>query len=88
MSRHPSVLQLRLLGPPEVRLAGHPVVLPTRKTLALLAYLALAEGPQPREHLAALLWPEASPERSRASLRNTLMQEQGTSLEPSAKSTG
>ena len=48
------------------------VAFPTRKTLALLAYLALADGAQPRDHLAALLWPEVSPERSRASLRNTL----------------
>ncbi|MBI5959599.1 MAG: AAA family ATPase [Chloroflexi bacterium] len=45
---------------------------PTRKTLALLIYLALEGGSQPREHLATLLWPEASPERSHASLRNTL----------------
>jgi DNA-binding SARP family transcriptional activator len=65
-------LQLLLLGPPEVRVAGSRLAFPTRKTLALLAYLALAEGPQPREHLAALLWPEANPERSYASLRNTL----------------
>ncbi len=55
-----------------MRLAEHPLGFPTRKTLALLAYLALADGPQPREHLAALLWPEAAPERSYASLRNTL----------------
>lgn len=68
----PPRLQLLLLGPPEVRVAGNPVAFPTRKTLALLIYLALAEGPQPREHLAALFWPEASPERSYASLRNTL----------------
>jgi DNA-binding SARP family transcriptional activator len=27
---------------------------------------------QPREHLAALLWPESSPKRSHANLRNTL----------------
>jgi hypothetical protein len=27
---------------------------------------------QPREHLAAMLWPESSPERSYANLRNTL----------------
>ncbi len=67
-----SRLQLMLLGPPEARLAGTSLVFPTRKTLALFAYLALAEGPQPREHLAALLWPEASADRSYASLRNTL----------------
>ena len=65
-------LQLFALGPPEVRLGERLLVFPTRKTLALLIYLALEAGLQPREHLAALLWPEASPERSHASLRNTL----------------
>jgi DNA-binding SARP family transcriptional activator len=69
---HGVQLQLKLIGPPEVRLAGTLLAFPTRKTLALLAYLAAADGPQPREHLAALLWPEAAPERSYASLRNTL----------------
>ncbi len=64
--------QVLLLGPPEVRVAAQALAFPTRKTLALLTYLVLADGPQPREHLAALLWPDASPARSRASLRNTL----------------
>jgi DNA-binding SARP family transcriptional activator len=65
-------LQLYALGPPEVQLGENLVTFPTRKTLALLIYLAIESSPQPREHLAALLWPEASPERSHASLRNTL----------------
>jgi DNA-binding SARP family transcriptional activator len=65
-------LHLYALGPPEVHLGEILVKFPTRKTLALLIYLAIESGPQPREHLAALLWPEASPERSHASLRNTL----------------
>ncbi len=65
-------LQLFALGPPEVRLGETLVTFPTRKTLALLIYLAVEAGARPREHLAALLWPEASPERSHASLRNTL----------------
>ena len=65
-------LQLLFLGPPEVRLGAHLLTFRTRKTLALLVYLALEAGPQPRDHLAALLWPNASPERSYASLRNTL----------------
>jgi DNA-binding SARP family transcriptional activator len=44
------------------------------KLLALLLYLALAEpsGPQSRESLMALLWPEADGESTRHSLRNTL----------------
>jgi DNA-binding SARP family transcriptional activator len=65
-------LHLYALGPPEVRLGENLVTFPTRKTLALLIYLAIEAGAQPREHLAALLWPEANPERSHASLRNTL----------------
>jgi DNA-binding SARP family transcriptional activator len=65
-------LQLHLLGPPEARLGETPLTFPTRKTLALLIYLALEGGSQPRDHLAALLWPESNPERSYASLRNTL----------------
>ena len=65
-------LQLFALGPPEARLGERQLTFPTRKTLALLIYLALETGMQPREHLAALLWPEASPERSHANLRNTL----------------
>ncbi len=72
MSAPMAELQLHLLGPPEVRLGGALLVFPTRKTLALLIYLALEEGQQRREHLATLLWPESSPERSYASLRNTL----------------
>lgn len=65
-------LHLYALGPPVVRLGEHLVSFPTRKTLALLIYLAIESGAQPREALAALLWPEASPERSHGSLRNTL----------------
>lgn len=65
-------LQLFALGPLEVHMGGSRLAFPTRKTLALLIYLAIEGGMQPREHLAALLWPEANPERSYASLRNTL----------------
>lgn len=65
-------LHLYALGPPEVRLGENLVAFSTRKTLALLIYLAIESGAQPREALAALLWPEASPERSHGSLRNTL----------------
>ncbi len=72
MSCYAAPLHLRLLGPPEVRLGETLLTFPTRKTLALLIYLALEGGAQPREHLAALLWPDSTPERSYASLRNTL----------------
>ncbi len=65
-------LRIATLGPPEVRLGDSQLAFPTRKTLALLVYLAAEAGLQPREQLAALFWPEANPERSYASLRNTL----------------
>jgi DNA-binding SARP family transcriptional activator len=65
-------LHLFALGPPEVRVGDRLMVFPTRKTLALLFYLAIEAGTQPREQLAALLWPEATSEHSHASLRNTL----------------
>jgi DNA-binding SARP family transcriptional activator len=65
-------LHLALLGSPEARLGKRALKFPTRKTLALLAYLAAEPGEHQRNHLAALLWPEASAERSHASLRNTL----------------
>ena len=72
MADQSPILHILVLGPPEVRLGEHLVTFPTRKTLALLVYLAIEGGMQPREHLAALLWPESNPERSHANLRNTL----------------
>src|SRR5215831_16563848 len=65
-------LQLKLLGAPEARHAGQVVKFPTRKALALLIYLAVECGKQPREKLTTLFWPESDAERSRAALRITL----------------
>lgn len=67
-----SHLNLALLGTPEVRHDGHPVTFPTRKTLALLVYLAVAGGTVSREQITALLWPESNSELGRASLRKAL----------------
>jgi DNA-binding SARP family transcriptional activator/predicted ATPase len=67
-----SRLILRLLGPPEIEENGNVLAFPTRKSLALLIYLVVAGSRQPRDHLAALLWPESS--ASRAALRNSLYQ--------------
>ena len=44
----------------------------TQKTATLLAYLALHPGPQPREILADLLWPDDAPVAARHSLRMAL----------------
>jgi DNA-binding SARP family transcriptional activator len=69
---HQAQLRLDLLGPPQVCLGDRSLTFPTRKTLALLIYLAMESGQQPRDLLATMLWPESSQERSYASLRNTL----------------
>ncbi|MBK8541450.1 MAG: hypothetical protein IPL60_15825 [Ardenticatenia bacterium] len=50
---------LLLLGPPGLTVGGEPQRL-DRKPLALLAWLALAEGPISRTSLAELLWPDST----------------------------
>ena len=71
------MIELRVLGTLAILPAngiGPPLQLTQPKRIALLLYLALAEpaGVQSRESLMALLWPEASDESARHSLRNTL----------------
>ena len=61
-------LELKWLGPPQVKLDGGPVRLETRKVTALLAVLSLEGRPQSREYLAALLWPEFDSRRAPANL--------------------
>ena len=70
-SVHPS-LQLRLLGPPQVKLAGQPLAISRRKVQALLYYLALQRDIQPRATLATLLWPESDQQYASGSLRRHL----------------
>ena len=66
-----SRIEVRLLGPIEVRLDGTPVSLPpSRKARALLAYLIATERGQRREHLCELLWDV--PDNPRALLRWSL----------------
>ena len=65
-------LRLALLGPPVVEREGRWVAFRTRKALALVADLAAARGPQPRDLLAALLWPESTQEAARTMLRSAL----------------
>jgi DNA-binding SARP family transcriptional activator len=78
-------LQLRFLGAAEASLDGRPIAFRTRKSLALLAYLALDPGPHPRERLADLFWPEADVVSARASLR-TALNHLRQALGPSAES--
>jgi hypothetical protein len=67
-----SRLDLALLGAPRVQHGGQPITFATRKTLALLVYLAAEETVQRREKLAGLLWPGSDAQRARTALRRTL----------------
>lgn len=64
-------LDIRVLGELEVRLDGAPLALPqSRKTRALLAYLAVQRAPQRRDALCELLW--ELPDDPRGALRWSL----------------
>jgi predicted ATPase/DNA-binding SARP family transcriptional activator/tetratricopeptide (TPR) repeat protein len=65
-------LKLFLLGYPRVELDGSTVELDTRKTLALLAYLAIEAKLFSREALATLLWPDYEPKSAYHNLRRSL----------------
>ena len=66
-------LEVKLLGGFEARQAGTALVLPTQKTQALLAYLAMPLGQShPREKLATLLWGDMQHAQARSNLRNAL----------------
>jgi DNA-binding SARP family transcriptional activator/tetratricopeptide (TPR) repeat protein len=67
-----AVLEIRVLGPLEVVVAGRPLEVDTRKALAILALLAVERRPFARDELAALLWPESDDESARGALRRTL----------------
>jgi DNA-binding SARP family transcriptional activator/KaiC/GvpD/RAD55 family RecA-like ATPase len=67
-----AALEIFLFGKPEARFDNRTLVFPTRKTMALLAYLLVERGLHSREKLATLFWPESNSERSRGALRTTL----------------
>lgn len=65
-------LEIELLGFPQVRRGGEPLVFARRAAMALLAYLAVTRRPHSRERLAALLGGEVADSRARMRLRNAL----------------
>lgn len=69
-----SEIDLRLLGGFEARApSGASLSFPTRKTQALLAYLAVRPGRRyPRSKIANLLWADHGDEPAKANLRQTL----------------
>ena len=72
MLRNDALLSIRLLGPLEVTVAGRPIVVDTRKALAIVALVAAEGRPFARDELAAMFWPEADDEAARGALRRTL----------------
>jgi DNA-binding SARP family transcriptional activator/predicted ATPase len=65
-------LRLYLLGSPQVERNEIPVPVARRKTMALLAYLAVTAAPSSREALATLLWPDHDQSGALANLRRDL----------------
>src|SRR5262245_47534163 len=67
-------VHLTLLGGFSGRIGpDNPLILPTRKSQALLAFLAIRPGTaHPRDKLAALLWAEMSRRDARARLRQAV----------------
>jgi DNA-binding SARP family transcriptional activator/Tfp pilus assembly protein PilF len=65
-------LTVHLFGAPRIERDDSPVVVDTRKAIALLAYLVVTGKSHHRDTLATLLWPESNQERARAALRRTL----------------
>ncbi|HEX8683230.1 MAG TPA: BTAD domain-containing putative transcriptional regulator, partial [Ardenticatenaceae bacterium] len=70
------MLEIRLLGEYQITRDGVPAVpLQSERIQSLLAYLLLhRRAPQPRLHLAFLLWPDSSETQARTNLRNLLHQ--------------
>ena len=65
-------LDIRLLGPPEILVDGAPLVVDTRKAVAILALLGAEGRAFGRDELAALLWPDADQPAANGALRRTL----------------
>ena len=65
------MLDIKLLGQPDVSISGRPVVVDTRKAIAVLAFLVV-EKSAARDTLAGLFWADSAQERARATLRRTL----------------
>ncbi len=68
-----AMLEIRVIGELEVRLAGTRPELPaSRRARALLGWLAVHPGRHPRSRLAGLFWPDVLDTSARASLRSAI----------------
>src|SRR5262245_23143750 len=82
------MLEIRLFGRLTAEWAGMPIDrLPGAKECELLCYLIVErDQAHTREQLATVLWPDASPARSRKYLRQALWQLQGALRTPGSDS--
>src|SRR3954466_8559787 len=69
-----AVIRIELFGNLRITSGDRPITsVNTSRLQSLLGYLVLhSESPQPREHLAFLLWPESSESQARTNLRQLL----------------
>ena len=65
-------LELFLFGPPHLEQDGQSLEIDARKTVALLAYLAITGSSHSRETLLTLLWPDLELRRAQNVLRRNL----------------
>jgi DNA-binding SARP family transcriptional activator len=79
------MLSIKLLGPPEVSVEERPLRFGTKKSLALLSYLAAEGGRHSRRGLAELLWPQSDERHARTDLRSALAKLRKTLRENSAR---
>ena len=63
------MIQISLFGIPRIAVEEQPIAFSRRKSLAVLAYLALHPGPQLRERIAGIFWGDTADENARRSLR-------------------
>lgn len=67
------LLELRLLGSPQVHLSGLPLTgFRSRKALALLFFLSVVRRHHRRQKLASMFWGDSTESSARASLRSVL----------------
>jgi predicted ATPase/DNA-binding SARP family transcriptional activator len=69
-------LALHLLGAPRLELDHAPITADRRKTLALLAYLAVNRWQHHRDQISAMLWPDYHQSKAYTNLRHVLWEVQ------------
>lgn len=65
-------IEVKMFGPPVIMRGGDQIQLPRRKSLALLCYLTIENGPHCRDELSTLFWPERGQTEARGNLRSAL----------------